>query len=81
MASNYEGFFVSKEDETGAITQIAGVDVEVYDADAETALTTLTTDSNGYIAAGSVSPAAGTRIRFRVENEDGMAGSVTQITT
>ncbi len=81
MPSDYEGFFVNKEVEGGVIEQQAGVDVVIYDCDGEVDLDTVTSDSNGLIAAGTVAVAVGTRIRFRVENHEGLAGSVTQITT
>jgi hypothetical protein len=55
--------------------------VVIRNADTNADLTTVVTDSNGLVAGGSVSPAAGTRIRFRIENHQGLAGSVTQITT
>ena len=80
-SSNYEGFYVNREDETGAIEQLAGVDVVIYDVDGETDLGTVTSDSNGFIAAGTVGIAPESRIRFRVRNFEGQAGSVTQITT
>ena len=79
--SDYEGFHVNREDETGAIEQLAGVDVVIYDVETETDLDTVTSDSNGYIEPGTVSVDAGSRIRFRVENHEGQSGSVTQITT
>jgi hypothetical protein len=61
-----------------------GIDVHVYDtlAEADSADSPLTTDSNGEIAAGSLSDvAAGTIVQFRVENYKGMAFSIAQTTT
>lgn len=81
MASNYEGFFVNRISNDGVIEQLPGVDVRIWDVDGAADLGTVTTDVDGYIVAGSVTPAAGTKIRFRVEDEEGLAGSVTQITT
>ena len=80
--SNYEGFHVMREANDGIIEQLAGVSVKVYDADLDVEVTTLVTDQSGNIPPGALpTVAAGTRIRFRVENHDGLAGSVTQITT
>lgn len=81
MPSDYEEFYVMKRDANGVLVALPGVDVIVYDVDTNTDLDTVTTDSNGLVAADTVSVDAGSRIRFRVENEDGLAGSVTQITT
>jgi hypothetical protein len=81
MPSDYEEFYVMKRDESGVLEAMAGVDVTIYDVDTDTDLDTVTTDSNGFIPGDTVSVAVGSRIRFRVENEDGLAGSVTQITT
>ena len=80
MPSNYEEFYVMEETNGGVIEAVAGVNVEVYDADNDVALTTLVTDPDGKIAAGTLNVKAGTRVRFRVENRNGLAGSVTQIT-
>ncbi|HEY8562789.1 MAG TPA: hypothetical protein VIL74_20595 [Pyrinomonadaceae bacterium] len=81
MPSNYEQFYVKKSNEYGVQTVMPGVDVIIRDVNTDTDLVTVQTDSNGLVAAGSVSVAAGSRIRFRVENEQGLAGSVTQVTT
>ena len=81
MPSNYEGFHVSKEKNDGVIEQLAGVTVKVYDVDLDVEVTTLVSNGSGNIPAGSLPVAVGTRVRFRVENHDGLAGSVTQITT
>lgn len=81
MPSNYEGFYVQKEDDEGNIEAVASASVKVRENGGGSDLTTLTADSNGYIAAGSLSVAAGTIVHFRVENSGGLAGSVSQITT
>ncbi len=85
MASNYVGFVVSYEDEVGVKTLVgAGVSVAVYDtvALADVAESPLTTDTNSEIVAGSFAAvAAGTRVRFRVENFEGRAFHRAQITT
>jgi hypothetical protein len=85
MASNYEGFTVYTRDANGVLAPVgAGVSVAVFDvtANAAAAESPLTTDSDGNVAAGSLAAvAAGTRVRFRVENHSGLAASGTQITT
>ena len=81
MASNYEQFYLNIIDEFGVIETLAGVDVIIYDVDTASDIDTVTSDSNGLIAAGSVSVDPGSRIRFRVENYNGLAASITQETT
>jgi 5-hydroxyisourate hydrolase-like protein (transthyretin family) len=83
MPSNYQAFRLVFNDEYGRTQAFPSVSVKVrtsadnYAAD----LTTLTTNSDGEVASGSLSVAAGTRVRFRVENYLGLAASLTQITT
>jgi hypothetical protein len=85
MASNYSGFYVYFEDTAGEIDDVgAGVSVAVREQGAvsDVAESPLTTDSTGYIAAGSFAAVtAGTRVHFRVENYNGLAGAVSQVTT
>lgn len=85
MASNYEGFPVNFRDGDGVVVAVeAGVEVHIYDvtAEADAAESPLTTDGDGEIAAGSLAAVAvGTRVRFRVENYNGLAFSRTQVTT
>lgn len=85
MPSDYQGFAVQFETTPGVIESVgAGVDVHVYDtvAEADSADSPLTTDSDGEIAGGTLSDvAAGTIVHFRVENFNGMAFSVSQTTT
>lgn len=85
MASSYAQFTVQKRDLNGVITDVgAGISVAVYNdtTNADVAESPLTTIANGVISAGSLAAVpVGTRIRFRVQNHDGMAGSSTQITT
>jgi hypothetical protein len=51
-------------------------------AGSDAAESPLTTDADGKIAAGSFAAiAAGTKVHFRVENNGGLAGSISQITT
>jgi hypothetical protein len=81
--SDYEAFRLMYNDENGRLQAFPSVSVKVrtsaddYAAD----LTTLTTDANGEVAAGTLAVPAGTRVRFRVENYLGLAASLTQITT
>lgn len=85
MPSDYLGFPVNYETTAGVITSVgAGVSVKVRadGAGSDAAESPLTTDSNGEIAAGTLSAiAVGTKVHFRVENFQGMAFSVSQITT
>lgn len=82
MPSDYQAIDVTYESEPGVLTNVGGgVDVIIYDVATDTDLDTVTTDSNGHIAAGTVSVDADSHIRFRVENFFGMAFSVDQITT
>lgn len=82
--SNYAEFYVQDEDEAGVITSVgAGVSVGVFSVAlaADVAESPLTTDSDGKIAAGTATAAVGDRLHFRVENYNGKAFSVSQITT
>lgn len=83
--SDYLGFAVTYENDQGVIQSVgAGVDVHVraQGEGADEAESPLTTDSNGEIADGSLAGvAAGTKVHFRVEEFQGMAFSVAQITT
>jgi hypothetical protein len=83
--SSYQGFAVVFRTSPGDETSVgAGVEVLVR-AEGEGAdepESPLTTDSNGEIAAGTLAGvAAGTRVFFRVEEFQGMAASVAQLTT
>lgn len=85
MPSDYEGFPVTYRDADGIVQSVgAGVSVKVRvrDAGSDVAESPLTTDSNGLIAAGTLSAVAvGSVVCFRVENYGGRAFSVAQITT
>lgn len=81
MPSNYSEFHVYRESNYGVIESVAGASVKVFNADAGAELAVLTADADGLIAAGTLNVAAGTRVRFRIENLSGLAGSITQITT
>jgi hypothetical protein len=80
MPSNYDAVRVIKSDGNGNVEQIAGATVVAQRADTNVDLQTFTTDENGEIAAGSFNIPAGTRVRFRVQNYQGLAGSISQIT-
>lgn len=83
--SSYAGFPVQFRDRYGVITAAgAGVEVHVRAEGevADEAESPLTTDADGEIAAGTLAGvAAGTLVHFRVENEDGVSRSISQITT
>lgn len=83
--SNYQGFTVKVRDRYGVVTNVgAGVSVKVRaeGAVADAAESPLTTDADGEIAAGTLAAIpADTLVHFRVELEQGGAGSSSQITT
>ena len=85
MASNYAAFDVLAETTAGVPTLVgAGVQVHirVQGAGSDEAESPLTTDLQGHIAGGTLaSVAAGTTVHFRVENEGGLAGTLSQVTT
>lgn len=82
--SDYLGFAVTYENEQGVVLSVgAGVEVKVraQGEGADEAESPLTTDSLGEIADGSLAGVAvGTKVHFRVEEFQGMAFSVAQIT-
>ena len=83
--SDYDGFAVTFENDLGVVQSVgAGVDVLVraQGGGSDEAESPLTTDANGEIAAGTLaSVSIGTKVHFRVEEFQGMAFSVAQITT
>lgn len=80
--SNYSGFDVVIDENTGEVSPAAGVTVNVYDVTGGVALADLTSDVNGHVVAGSYpAVAVGHVLRFRVENENGMSGFAEQVTT
>jgi hypothetical protein len=85
MASSYAGFNVNYETSSGIIVGVgAGVSVKIRaeGVGSDAAESPLTTDSDGNIASGSLAAiAVDTVVHFRVENFQGMAFSVSQITT
>lgn len=81
MPSSYATFDVVKRGRDGATTKLAGVQLKIYDATGNASLGTVVTDAGGVVPAGTVNVAAGTLILFRIENYQGMAGSIPQVTT
>lgn len=85
MASNYAGFAVMYETTKGVPTRVgSGVSVKCRKAGAgsDLAESPLTTNSDGEIVSGSfASVTAGSTVYFRVENYNGLAFSISQITT
>jgi hypothetical protein len=78
--SNYAGFDVLIDNNTGLVTPVAGATVKVYDVTAAAALADLTSDVNGHVAAGTYpAVAVGHVLRFRIENNAGMSGYAEQI--
>jgi hypothetical protein len=81
MSSNYDGFDVRKRNGDGTLSPVPGATLQIYNADSGIEIGTVVTDEFGFVAPGTVSPEAGTRLRFRVENFEGLAGSITKLTT
>lgn len=79
--SNYETFDVVVRKKDGSTLKLDNVTLSIHDATNDADLGTVTTDANGVVAAGTVSVSAGTLILFRIENYNGMAGSIPQVTT
>lgn len=78
--STYEQFDVV-EWVNGLKVPRADVEVKAWDATSDVDLgVTLTTDSEGIIASGTLSVPAETVIWFRVENYNGLAGVLEKIT-
>ena len=85
MASDYDGFAVTFENDLGVVASVGpGVDVLIRaeGGGSDEAESPLTTDALGEIAGGTLaSVSVGTKVHFRVEEFQGMAFSVAQITT
>lgn len=85
MASSYAAFDVLSVDSAGVQSLVgAGVSVAIrkIGSGSDEAESPLTTDANGHIAAGSLaSVTVGTIVYFRVENYNGVAGTLAQVTT
>lgn len=84
MASDYLGFPVTFENDAGLVMSVGpGVEVKVRaeGGGADEAESPLTTDANGEIVAGTLAGVAvGEKVHFRVEEFQGMAFSVAQLT-
>jgi hypothetical protein len=85
MAGTYQAFAVFKQTTAGEQTSVgAGVQVKVRLAGAgsDAAESPLTTNANGEIVGGTIAAGSpGQIVYFRVENLNGLAGSVAQILT
>lgn len=58
----------------GTTSPLPGVSVKVFKVSSDADVATVTTDSDGYFAATSVSGSAGDLFRLRIENYHGRAG-------
>ena len=85
MASNYAGFTVVVRSAAGVLEAVgSGVSVAVREdgESSDASESPLSTNSDGEIAAGTLANVdAGKKVIFRVENQNGLAGCVAQITT
>lgn len=85
MPSDYQEFAVTYETTLGVPTSVGGgqsVAVRAEGAGADSADSPLTTNGAGLIVAGTLSDIApGTVVHFRIENRNGLAGSISQTTT
>lgn len=85
MAGSYASFAVHIRSAVGVVSSPGSglqVKVRLAGAGADAAESPLTTDANGEIAAGSIAAgSAGTKVYFRVENRNGIAGCVGQTLT
>ena len=79
--SHYVQFDVTAWQTNGSKTALPSWTVKVWDATNAVALDDLESDGDGVVVAGTLPVAAGTTIWFRVENYQGMAGMLEQITT
>lgn len=69
VTSNFEGFDVAIDNLDGTETTVGSVTVHVYDATNALELDPIESDENGVVVDGSLPVAAGTVVRFRVEND------------
>jgi hypothetical protein len=81
MASSYAAFDVVIDNGDGTRTAVASHAVTVYDVTNSAALADTATDVNGHVAADSVSPAAGTTLRFSVILTNGQVGYSEAVTS
>lgn len=88
MPSDYEGI-EWKVSVDGIEYPVASATVKVHDITAadptdgsgSTALSDLSTDGSGIMAAGTLAIAAGRTVRFTVTRADGLTRSISQVTT
>lgn len=81
MPSNYSGFEVLIDNDNGTITPVPSQTVKVYDVTNSTALSDLASDANGHVAAGTLSVAVGTSVRFSASKANGQCGYKEELTT
>jgi hypothetical protein len=81
MASTYSGFDVLQDNNDGTVTAQASVTVHCYDVTHSAALSDVAADADGHVASGSVTPAAGTLLRFYFVRADGVCGYTELVTT
>ena len=79
--SNYAQFDVTLKDKDGLLVHLGSETLQVHDLDADASLGTVTSDSDGIVAAGTLAVDAGTRVSFRIENYHGLAACIIQTTT
>jgi hypothetical protein len=81
MASSYPSFSVMTEDGAGVRTPMPLQTVHVRDVTNSADLTDTASDANGIVPGASVTPAAGTLLRFSADLGHGQAGFAEVVTT
>jgi hypothetical protein len=82
MPSNFTTFEAIIDNGNGSTTPVPSTSIKAWDTVADVDLGAVaTSDANGIVAGGTVAVAAGTRVRFRIENFHGRAGYEEQVTT
>lgn len=79
--SNYAGFDCLIDNEDGSFSPAPSITLNIFKADDGTSLGTATAGSDGTVPPGTVTAAAGTRIRFAGDLGDGRVGYCEAITT
>jgi hypothetical protein len=69
------------DNDDGTTTPIASATFNVYDVTHAAALADVASDANGIVPAGTVTPAAGTLIRFSYHQANGICGYAEVLTT
>ena len=80
-SSAYTAFDVLIDNNNGTTTPVANQTIKVRDVTNSANLPDLLSDVNGHVPSGTFNVAAGTQVRFRVENYQGMSGFAEQLTT